>query len=101
MEQHETTQTWVPTNVPKPRTPREMAATSGGEPTTRTGGPAFPNGLHGSGMTLRDWYIGQMAPRLVKYHCDKSTADWRDDAAAVALCAVIFADALLAAREGR
>jgi hypothetical protein len=56
--------------------------------------PAFPNGLHGSGMSLRDWFAGQVAAGLVP---DRNTLGY----GLLAGIAYELADALLAAREGK
>jgi hypothetical protein len=96
----------------RPRTPREMAAdlasSAGGEPTTpltyqdelaaeyerQRPISAFPNGLHGSGMTLRDWFAGQALAGLA------AKLGREVDEPELIYC-YDLADALLAAREGR
>ena len=73
----------------------------------RDGGPAFPNdgkvvcqhtgltwrGIPASGMTLRDWFIGQAI--IAIYHTDRSRCIYAEDAED----AVKLADAMLAARN--
>jgi hypothetical protein len=78
---------------------------------TKDGGPAFPcpvefdpnNQLvsHGSfGMTLRDWFAGQLIGHIAIYSMQdgwaRSGPEWRDAAAGEAYK---FADAMLKARE--
>ncbi len=70
----------------------------------KTGGPAFPwaqdestlNG--GNGMTMRQWYAGQVAPALIATIEGKHS---REAAAAmVASAAFLFADAMIAFEAG-
>jgi uncharacterized protein YodC (DUF2158 family) len=78
------------------------------------GGPAFPipaiqhsrnadwqTEYGHDGMTLRDWFAGQIAPAIWKQFNDDGTAtefpDWKTG---VAIEAYRMADAMLAARKG-
>jgi hypothetical protein len=65
--------------------------------TRNDGGPAFPSGENGiyamrSGMTLRDWFAGQVLAGLLA-DGDFHSAD------GAAACAYEYADAMLAERD--
>ena len=69
------------------------------------GGPAFPviaeNGLGhvADGMTLRDWFAGQVAAAVVGGLTAASISTSEDDVTAVAKAAYRVADAMLAERS--
>lgn len=62
-----------------------------------TGGPAFPIETtatpYAEGMTLRDWFAGQVAGALVR------RAGWPDDWERIAPVSYEIADAMLEARK--
>jgi len=66
----------------------------------KTGGPAFPvcgqYGNKGEGMSLRDWFAGQVLAGLVTY--DPRMADVGYEPSTVAGLAYKYADAMIAAR---
>ena len=72
----------------------------------KDGGPAFPIQdvavEHISGMTLRDYFAGQIFPKLVLFALGQAGSDikgWKDGLIFIARDAYLGADALIAARE--
>lgn len=74
----------------------------------KDGGPAFPRGQHDShtgrqvwttGMTLRDWFAGQALSGICAYS-GEGTALLDTNPKAMAKTAYVWADAMIAAREG-
>ena len=78
----------------------------------RDGGPAFPTHKdaaigytdHSPGMSLRDWFAGQIFPAVListANAMNNGTLDKDVDQDAIARCSYKCADALLKAREAR
>lgn len=61
------------------------------------GGPAFPRGEYSRGMSLRDWFAGQV---LTGFFADRGLAYFsEDDRTKLAATAYELADAMLAERD--
>lgn len=65
-----------------------------------TGGPAFPitagNAVYGRGMTLRDWFAGQVLSASIQKWEGSAPENWPD---VLASLSYEFADAMIAVRE--
>ena len=64
---------------------------------TNTGGPAFPvsagHEVYSSGMTLRDWFAGQV---ILAAWQSRNVGEYEGDTSDIAACAFQLADAMIA-----